>query len=131
VKERKIVSTEKAPAAIGAYSQANVLGGDLIITSGQIPIDPSTGELVGFTVTSQTEQVIENLKAIIEAAGSSLNDVVKTTVYLTDIGSFSEFNEVYSRYFNGDALPSRTTVEVTELPRGSLVEIEAIAIKNS
>lgn len=126
--QRETIQTDQAPAAVGPYAQANVIGGHLIFTSGQLALDPQTGQIVGRTVAEQTEQVIANLQAIIEASGATLADVVKTTVYLTDLGCFDELNEVYAKHFSGDKLPSRTTVEVSELPRGAMVEIEAIAI---
>jgi 2-iminobutanoate/2-iminopropanoate deaminase len=126
--QREIIQTDKAPAAIGPYAQANVIGGHLIFTSGQLALDPQTNQMVGRTVAEQTEQVIANLQAIIEASGATLADVVKTTVYLTDLGCFDEFNAEYAKHFFGDKLPSRTTVEVSELPRGGMVEIEAIAV---
>ena len=125
--ERQIISADRAPAAIGPYAQANRVGG-LIFTSGQIPLDPKTGETVGATVSEQTVQVLENLSAVLEAGGSSLNAVVKTTVFLTDMSCFAEMNEVYARYFAGEQLPSRSAVAVRELPRGVLVEIEAIGL---
>jgi 2-iminobutanoate/2-iminopropanoate deaminase len=124
--ERKIIATDKAPAAIGPYAQANRLG-DMIFTSGQIPLDPSTGEVVGQTAAEQAAQAIENLAAVLDAAGSGLGNVVKTTVFLTDIGDFAAVNEVYARYFSGDMLPSRSAVGVADLPKGVKVEIEAIA----
>ena len=123
--ERRIVATERAPRAIGPYSQAVAAGG-FVFASGQIPLDPATGDVVGGSVAEQTERSIENLKAVLEAAGSSLAGVVKTTVFLTDLASFKEMNEVYGRYFAANA-PARATVEVAALPRGVQVEIEAIA----
>jgi 2-iminobutanoate/2-iminopropanoate deaminase len=125
--ERLIITTEKAPAAIGPYAQAN-RAGDLIFTSGQIPLDPVTGEIVGATVSEQTARVIENLAAVLEAAGSGLDKVIKTTVFLADIGDFAEVNSVYAKYFTGESLPSRSAVGVAGLPKGALVEIEAVAI---
>jgi 2-iminobutanoate/2-iminopropanoate deaminase len=124
--ERKIINTDKAPAAIGPYVQANKIG-DLIFTSGQIPLDPQSGEIVGATVEEQAERVLENLKAVIEASGGTLAGVIKTTVFLNDIGDFAKVNEVYARYFTGDTLPSRSAVAVAALPKGALIEIEAIA----
>ena len=123
----KTIQTDKAPAAIGPYAQANLTGG-FIFTSGQIPIDPGTGELVAGPVEIQTERVLENLKAVLEAAGAGLDRVAKTTVFLADINDFAKMNEVYARYFTGDRLPSRSAVQVTALPGGALVEIEAIAL---
>ena len=124
---RHIITTEKAPAAIGPYAQANRVG-DLVFTSGQIPLDPLTGEVVGTGVAEQAEQVLKNLAAVLEAAGSSLSAVVKTTVFLQDMADFARMNEVYARYFTGEALPSRSAVAVRALPKGVLVEIEAIAL---
>ena len=125
--ERTIIATDKAPAAIGPYAQANRVG-DLVFTSGQIPLDPGTGEIVGVTVAEQTARAIENLRGVLEAAGSGLDKVIKTTVFLADITDFAEMNEVYSRYFAGDILPSRSAVGVSGLPKGALVEIEAVAV---
>lgn len=119
------IQTDKAPAAIGAYSQAMVANG-FLFTAGQIALDPSSGQIVGGDVTAQAERVLENLKAILAAAGASWNDVVKTTVFLSDINDFPRFNEVYARAI-GSARPARSTVEVAALPRGALVEIEVIA----
>jgi 2-iminobutanoate/2-iminopropanoate deaminase len=124
---RQTISTDKAPAAIGPYAQANRRG-DLLYTSGQIPLDPRTGEMVTGGIREQTERALENLKAIIDAAGGSMDDVVKTTVFLQDMGDFASMNEVYARYFTGEALPSRSAVAVAALPKGALVEIEAIAL---
>lgn len=120
----KIIDTENAPAAIGAYSQAISAGG-FIFTSGQIPIDPSSGTIIAQTIEEQTEQVIKNLSAVLTAAGSGLEYAVKTTCYITDMGSFAAFNDVYAKYFTGK--PSRSCVEVSKLPKGALVEIEVIA----
>jgi 2-iminobutanoate/2-iminopropanoate deaminase len=120
----KKIHTEAAPAAIGPYSQA-VVSGALVFTSGQIPLSPETGQVAGASVTEQTEQVIKNLKAVLEAAGSDLLKVVKTTCFLADMNDFSAFNEVYAKYFTEK--PARSTVAVRELPRKVLVEIEAVA----
>lgn len=120
----KIVETPKAPGAIGPYSQAVVTGG-LVYTSGQIPINPATGAIEQPDITGQTEQVIANLSAVLEAAGSSLERAVKTTCFLSDIADFAAFNEVYARYFTGK--PARSCVEVAALPKGALVEVEVIA----
>ncbi|MCL1896789.1 MAG: RidA family protein [Clostridiales bacterium] len=124
---RETVATDKAPAAIGPYAQANKLGG-FVFTSGQIPLDPETGELVPGAIEVQTERALENLKAVLEAADTNLSRVVKTTVFLADIGDFAKMNEVYARYFTGAMLPSRSAVQVAALPKGALVEIEAIAL---
>ncbi len=120
----KKINTDKAPAAIGPYSQAMVVG-NLIFTSGQIPLDPETGCTVGDTVHEQTHRVCKNLEAVLSAEGASLSDAVKTTCYLTDMANFAEFNEVYAQYFTGN--PARSCVAVKALPKGVLVEIEVIA----
>ena len=120
----KPVQTEAAPAAIGPYSQA-MISGSLVFTSGQIPLSAGTGEVTGNTVTEQTEEVVKNLKAVLEAAGSGLGRVVKTTCFLADMNDFGAFNEVYAKYFT--VKPARSTVAVRQLPRNVLVEIEAIA----
>ncbi len=121
----QIIATEKAPRAIGPYSQAVAHDG-LLYLSGQIPLDPATGQLIEGDVAAQTERVLENLKAVLEAAGSSLGRVLKTTVYLKDLGEFARMNEVYARYFPENP-PARATVEVARLPRDARVEIEAVA----
>lgn len=124
--EKINVSTNQAPAAIGPYSQANRVG-DFIFTSGQIPLDPNTGEMAEATIEAQTEQVLKNVKAVLEAGGSCLDHVIKTTVFLKNMSDFAKMNEVYSRYFSEGSLPSRSAVAVAELPKGALVEIEVIA----
>ncbi|MDR0474482.1 MAG: RidA family protein [Treponema sp.] len=118
------IQTTAAPAAIGPYSQGMVAG-NLVFTAGQIPITAGTGEVAGTTVTEQTEQVIKNLKAILETAGSSLAKVVKTTCFLADMNDFVAFNEAYEKHFPGK--PARSTVAVKQLPKNVLVEIDAIA----
>ena len=120
----KITQTDKAPKAIGPYSQAIVNGG-LIYTSGQIPINPASGNIEAEDITGQTKQVIENLSAVLEESGSSLQKVVKTTCFLKNIDDFATFNDVYAQYFTGK--PARSCVEVSNLPKGVLVEIEVIA----
>ena len=120
----KVISTDKAPAAIGPYSQAMVTG-SLVYTSGQIPLDPVTGAVAREDIVSQTEQVIANLKAVLEAAGTDLTKVVKTTCFLKNMGDFAVFNGVYAKHFAGN--PGRSCVEVSALPKGVLVEIEAVA----
>jgi 2-iminobutanoate/2-iminopropanoate deaminase len=122
---KQIIATENAPRAIGPYSQA-VSHNGLLFLSGQIPLDPATGQLVEGDIAAQTGRVIENLKAVLEAAGSSLDQVLKTTVYLKDMGEFAKMNEVYGKYFP-TASPARATVEVARLPRDVRVEIDAIA----
>lgn len=124
--EKKIIQTEKAPKAIGPYSQAVQIA-NLIFTAGQIGLDPQTGELVGADIESQTRQVLTNLKNILEAAGSSLSHVVKTTVFLQDMSEFPRMNAVYAEFFPQNP-PARSTVAVAALPRGARVEIEAIAL---
>jgi 2-iminobutanoate/2-iminopropanoate deaminase len=123
---KQIVRTSDAPAAIGPYSQAVKVGG-FVFASGQIPIDPQTGQFVPGGIAEQTEQVLRNLKAVLEAAGSSLDQVVKTTVFLADMNDFAAMNEVYGRYFSEDAPPARATVQAARLPRDARVEIEVIA----
>ena len=125
---REIVATEKAPAAIGPYAQANIVDG-LIFTSGQVPLDSATGELVEGGIEEQTRQSLENIKAILEEAGSGLDKIVKTTCFLTDIGNFAKMNEIYATYFTDGVYPSRSAFEVGALPKGAMVEIEAIAMK--
>ncbi len=122
----RIVHTENAPAAIGPYSQA-VVAGNFLFTAGQIAIDPATGQIVQGDVTAQTERVMRNLAAVLETAGATWSDVVKTTVYLQDMADFPRVNDVYGRVI-GDARPARSTVQVAGLPRGVLVEIDAVAI---
>ncbi|GMO53601.1 MAG: RidA family protein [Termitinemataceae bacterium] len=120
----KVINTKAAPAAIGPYSQGFIVG-NLIFTSGQIPLDPKTGEVSGDDIASQAECSIANLKAILEEAGSSLTKVIKTTCFLSDMGNFAAFNEVYAKHFTGK--PARSCVAVKTLPKNLLVEIEAIA----
>jgi len=123
---KEIISTEHAPRAIGPYSQA-VRAGNLVFASGQIPIDPLTGDFVSGGVAQQTEQVMKNLSAVLEAAGVGLNQVVKTTVFLADMEDFAPMNEVYGRFFSENP-PARATVQAARLPRDARVEIEAIAV---
>ena len=122
---KTIIQTDGAPAAIGPYSQA-VRAGDFVYCSGQIPLDPSTGQMVEGDVVAQTEQVMRNLEAVLKAAGAGVDRVVKTTIFLVDLGDFARVNETYAKYFKGGA-PARATVQVSALPRGSRVEVEAIA----
>lgn len=121
------IATDTAPQAIGPYSQAVEAGGFLFV-SGQIPLDPASGEMVEGGIEAQTAQVLENLQAILIAAGASLTDVVKTTVYLKEMGDFARVNEVYVRYFAEDC-PARVCVAVSDLPKGALVEIDVIAVR--
>lgn len=120
------VETNKAPKAIGPYSQAVVVG-NLIFTSGQIPLNPETGVLEGNDIKEQTHRVCQNLKAVLEVCGSSLENTVKTVCYLSDMTNFSEFNEVYAQYFTQK--PARSCVAVKELPKGALVEVDVVAEK--
>jgi 2-iminobutanoate/2-iminopropanoate deaminase len=122
---KKIISTGRAPKAIGPYSQAVVMNGFAFL-SGQIPLDPETNQLIEGDIADQTARVIENLRAVLEACGSSLDRVVKTTVFLKDMGEFPKMNEVYARYFSENP-PARATVEAARLPRDVRVEIECIA----
>ena len=121
----KIIQTPEAPAALGPYSQAVVVG-EWVFASGQIPIDPATGELIEGGITEQTDRVMKNLAAVLHEAGLSLDRVVKTTVYLTDMGTFGEMNEMYAKHF-GDHRPARATVQVAALPKNVGVEIDVIA----
>jgi 2-iminobutanoate/2-iminopropanoate deaminase len=123
--KKQIIQTANAPAAIGPYSQA-VRAGDLLFVSGQIPLDPKTGELVRSGIADETKKVLENLKAILEAAGAGFGDVVKTTIFLKDMNQFAQVNEIYGTYFP-QPFPARATVEVARLPRDVNVEIEVIA----
>ncbi|HEX6125081.1 MAG TPA: RidA family protein [Pyrinomonadaceae bacterium] len=122
---REIISTDKAPGAIGPYSQAIKTGG-MVYCSGQIPIDPETGEFVSSDISEQTEQVLKNLSAVLDAAGTALANVVKTTVFLADMSDFAAMNEVYGRFFNENK-PARATVQAARLPRDARIEIECIA----
>jgi 2-iminobutanoate/2-iminopropanoate deaminase len=123
------IQTDNAPAAIGPYSQAMVHGG-IVYTAGQIPLDPQTGDLLDGDIQQQTEQVFKNLRAVLEAAGASLDSVIKTTVFLRDMGEFAAMNEVYANHF-GTHAPARSTVQAARLPRDCGVEIEAIAAVGS
>ena len=123
---KEIISTKKAPSAIGPYSQGMIVG-DLVFTSGQIPLNPENGEFVT-EISKATVQVMANLSAVLEAAGSSLEKVIKTTIFLQDLNDFEKVNEIYGDYFK-DNLPARSCVQVAKLPKGAIIEIEAIAIK--
>lgn len=126
--QRTRISTQDAPAAIGPYSQAIALG-DLIFCSGQVALDPASGELTGDDVRAQTRRALENLSGVLRAAGSSLADVVKTTVFLVDMGEYAAMNEVYGEFFSSEP-PARSAIAVAALPRGARVEIEAIAARH-
>lgn len=121
------ITTDSAPAAIGPYSQA-VVTGNLVFTSGQIPLDPKTGLIVGETIEEQTHRVCKNLEVVLKATGSSLKSAVKTVCFLSDMKDFAAFNEVYAEYFS--AKPARSCVAVKALPKGALVEVEVIAVKD-
>ena len=122
---KEIILTQNAPAPVGPYSQAVKVDG-WVFASGQIPIDPQTRRMIEGAVAEQTRRVLQNLREVLAAAGVTVNDVVKTTVYMTDLGQFAEMNTVYAEFF-GDAAPARATVEVAKLPKNGLVEIECIA----
>jgi len=124
-KEMKTIKTKQAPQAIGPYSQAKIVNG-LLITSGQIPLDPETGKVVGTTIKEQTNQVLKNIQGILTEADSDFAHVVKTTCYLQNMADFTAFNEVYAEYFSAE-YPARTTIEISKLPMDVLVEIEIIA----
>jgi 2-iminobutanoate/2-iminopropanoate deaminase len=123
---RKVVHTDKAPKAVGPYSQA-IRAGNFVFTSGQIALDPSTGKLVKGGIKEQARQVMENLKAVLEAAGTGFSSVVKTTVFLKDLNDFMHFNEVYAEYFPSEQ-PARSTFQVAGLPLGAMIEIEMTAL---
>lgn len=125
---KKLLQTDAAPAAIGPYSQGVSCSGSLVFVSGQLPIDPQTSAFAGDTIEQLTRQSIENVKAVLAAAGCTLDDVVKTTVFLADLNDFAAMNSVYAEYF-GAGLPARAAVEVRRLPKDAKVEIEAIAVK--
>lgn len=125
---RKVIHTEHAPAAVGPYSQAIVANG-MVFTAGQVPLIPSEGKLIEGDIQVQARQSLENVQAVLEAAGSSLANVVKVTVFLQNMGDFAAMNEVYAEFFN-EAPPARSAVEVAKLPLGALIEIEAIALLN-
>ena len=124
---KKVISTSNAPAAIGPYSQA-IEAGNLVFLSGMLPIDPFSGNMVTGNIAIQTEQILKNIEALLKQAGCSMGQVVKMTVFLTDMALFSEMNEVYARYFTND-YPARSAVAVKELPKNSQIEIEVIAMK--
>ena len=128
---RKVIRTDLAPAPVGPYNQAIAASG-LVFVAGQIPLDPSSGEIVGGTdVAQQTQQVIANIKAVLEASGSKLQDVVKTTVFLVDLNDFAAMNAVYAQYFEEAIAPARACVQVSRLPKDVLVEIDCIAVVGS
>mgnify|MGYP002410969244 CR=1 FL=1 len=129
--KKEVIATKAAPAAIGPYSQA-IRFGNLVFTSGQIPTIDDAGTVVEGGIESQTHQVLKNLSAVLEAANSSLDNVIKTTIFLQDMGTFATVNQIYASYFSSDLpLPARSTIEIAKLPKGVLVEIEAVAHINS
>lgn len=123
---KKVIATRKAPGAIGPYSQA-IMAGNLIYTSGQLPMDAETGEMVANDIVLQTRKSLQNVKAILEEAGSSMDKIVKTTVYLSDMANFGKMNEIYKEFFSGD-YPARSAFQVARLPKDALVEIEVVAL---
>ena len=123
----RVIATDAAPKAIGPYSQA-IVNDNLVFTAGQVALDPKSGDLVGRSTAEQTEQVFANLKAVLAAAGTSLQNVLKTTVYLADMADFAQMNEVYAKHF-GSHKPARSTVQAAGLPKGARVEIDAVAVK--
>ncbi len=125
---RKIIQTDRAPAPVGPYNQGIVASGALLFVAGQIPLDAKTGELVGSSVAEQTERVLQNLTAVVEAAGADLSQVVKTSVFLKDMNDFAAMNKVYAQHFGDENAPARACVEVARLPKDVLVEIECIAV---
>jgi 2-iminobutanoate/2-iminopropanoate deaminase len=125
---KKIIRTDLAPAPVGPYNQAIAASGTMLFVAGQIPLDPQSGNIIGAgDISKQTERVMKNIEAILTAAGANWNNVVKTSVFLTDLGNFTSMNEVYARYFQEENAPARACVEVSRLPKDVLVEIECIA----
>ena len=124
--KKKVIQTDKAPKAIGPYSQA-IRAGNLLFLSGQIPIDPKTGELIGEDIRQQTQRALENIKGLLESQGLGMGDVIKVTIFLKDMGNFNQVNEAYATYFSSSP-PARSMVEVARLPRNAEIEIEAIAL---
>ena len=126
---KQVIRTDKAPAPVGPYNQAIATSGQMLFVAGQIPLDPQSGNIVGEgDITAQTQQVMVNIEAILTEAGASWNDVVKTSVFLTDLANFSSMNQVYAKYLLEDTAPARACVEVSRLPKDVLVEIECIAV---
>ena len=126
---KKIISTTDAPAAVGPYSQA-IRAGNLVFCSGQIPLDPGSGKMVEGDITAQTRRVLQNIAAVLRAEGLSFENIVKTTIFLTDLGDFQTVNELYGSYFKSDP-PARSTVQVPALPKGANVEIEVVAVADT
>ncbi|MFP4008458.1 MAG: RidA family protein [Spirulinaceae cyanobacterium] len=126
---KQVIQTENAPAPVGPYNQAILAQGQMVFVAGQIPLDPKTGNMVGEDVGQQTQQVMANIRAILKEAELTFADVVKTSVFLSDLNDFAAMNQVYAEYFEEATAPARATVEVSRLPKGALVEIECIAVK--
>ena len=128
---KKIIRTDKAPAPVGPYNQAIAVSGEMLFIAGQIPLDPQTGNIVGEgDIAAQTKQVMANIQAILEEAGTNWGNVVKTSVFLSDLANFTAMNQIYAQYFSEDTAPARACVEVARLPKDVLVEIECIAVIN-
>ena len=125
---REVIRTDAAPAPVGPYNQAIAASGQMVFVAGQIPLDSSTGEVIGTDVTKQTQQVMANLEAILTASGAKFQDVVKTTVFLADLNDFAAMNAVYAKYFQSETAPARACVQVSRLPKDVLVEIDCIAV---
>lgn len=125
--KKYIIKMETAPKPVGPYNMA-VKAGDFVFTAGQIPLDPQTGEIIKGGITEQTQQAIKNLKSVLKDAGTSLDNIVKTTVFLKNMGDFAAMNAVYAEYFNAETAPARSTVEAARLPKDALVEIECVAV---
>ncbi len=129
---KKVIRTDKAPAPVGPYNQAIATSGQMLFVAGQIPLDPQSGKIIGSgDISAQTKQVMTNLEAILTAAGTNWNNVVKTSVFLTDLANFAPMNQVYAQYFEEETAPARACVEVSRLPKDVLVEIECIALVES
>ena len=128
---KKIIRTDKAPAPVGPYNQAIAASGEMLFIAGQIPLDPQTGTIIGEgDIAAQTKQVMVNIQAILESAGANWNNVVKTSVFLSDLANFTAMNQIYAQYFSEDTAPARACIEVSRLPKDVLVEIDCIAVIN-
>ena len=125
---KQVIRTDKAPAPVGPYNQAIATSGQMLFVAGQVPLDPQSGKIVGDDITAQTQQVMVNIEAILSEAGAKWENIVKTSVFLTDLANFVPMNQVYAEYFDEDTAPARACVEVSRLPKDVLVEIECIAV---